>query len=75
MSKIFTVLGVLAVLVCVTFAFSGAIQKEEIVECNTLKSYSEKFPSFYLTEWQSEMCDSHGIEIVAPVGNHYEEKN
>jgi len=45
------------------------------VECLKLQSYSEDYASFYLTEWEAEMCDSIGIEIDAPVGNYYEKQN
>lgn len=66
--------GVILVLLLLSFffIFTLGISKSEVVECQKLKSYSEKFEQFWLTEWQKEMCDSHDIEIDAPVVNNYD---
>ncbi len=49
------------------------VKKQEVMECLRLKSYSEQFEQFWLTEWQKQMCDSHNIEIVAPVATYHDQ--
>lgn len=47
---------------------SASLVKSEVVSCMKLESQSREFSkTFYLTDWQKDMCDSHGIVINAPV--------
>ena len=45
------------------------LDKIETVECNELVEQSNQFDHriFYVTKNQKEQCDTHGIEINAPV--------
>ena len=42
-------------------------KKEEEVSCLKWKTQASEYPGFFLTQWQKEQCDAHGIEIDAPV--------
>lgn len=46
-----------------------AIAQTEVVECLKLERDSREITDsvFYLTEWQSEMCKSHGFTINARI--------
>lgn len=43
------------------------LDRQEVVECNQWKEQSNQFAGFYLTEWQKEQCDAHGVEVQAQV--------
>ena len=43
------------------------IDKQEIVTCKKLNSYSQTYPLFYMTETGKAVCDGHGVYIDAPV--------
>lgn len=62
------VLGIAAIAVFVLILSTG-LDKQEVVDCNNLVSQSEEFANagFYITSWEKEMCDAHGITINAPV--------
>lgn len=54
--------------VVVAISFAGKFaDKSEIVECLNWKVQAEEFPAFYLTGWQSDQCNAHGIFINAEV--------
>jgi hypothetical protein len=67
----------MSILIIAVIGFFGwgiktGLEKSEIVECYELREQSEKFPDFYLIQWQKNMCDHHEIEINAPViGQNY----
>lgn len=61
------ILGIAGVLVGLYFVLSLGIDRSEIVECNKLKGQEAEFDQFFLTKWQKEQCDGHGIFINAPV--------
>ena len=65
-ATVLTVLAVIGLYGTVVFV-SASLDKSEIVECMKLKQYSKEYESFFLTEWQNEMCVTHGIRIYAPV--------
>lgn len=47
---------------------AGLISRGEQHECRKWAKQAEVYrPQFYLTEWQKNQCDYHGIEINAPV--------
>lgn len=57
-------------LVSVAFiAFNKGLDKTEMAECYKLQQqaihYSNK--AFYITSWQDEMCNTHGIRVNAPI--------
>lgn len=59
---------VLILVALLGYGFWTGMEKTEVVECLTWRSQSTEFkPTFYLLEWQKQQCDSHGIEIDAPV--------
>ena len=66
--------GIMVGLIAVIFVVVGilnladqALSDQEVQECHQLKHYSETIASFYLEQWQKDMCDSHGIIISSPV--------
>jgi len=63
------VLITLAVVVGFLFLVNHAIRAQEVVDCNKLVAQSQEFAEagFYITSWQKDMCDAHGISINAPV--------
>jgi hypothetical protein len=40
-----------------------AIDTHETWECYKWQQQAKEFELFYLTDWQQEQCDYHGIEI------------
>lgn len=44
-----------------------AFDIQEIDDCHKFQDYAGKYPSFYLTQWQADMCAAHEIQINAPV--------
>ena len=51
----------------VLYLGQNALNDQEISECHQLKHYSETIKSFYLEQWQKDMCNAHGIIISSPV--------
>lgn len=51
------------------------VKNEEKVSCHKWQTQATEYPDFYLTEWQKEQCDAHGIEINAPVQTSLKENN
>jgi len=43
------------------------MKNEEKVSCHKWQTQATEYPGFYLTQWQKEQCDAHGIQINAPV--------
>lgn len=64
------VLGSISGLVLgVLYLGQNALNDQEISECHQLKHYSETIKSFYLEQWQKDMCDAHGIEIKSKINS------
>lgn len=63
------VIGCLFVLLAIAllYAMNRGLRKQELVACEQLKTYSQKYTAFYLTKADKQMCDSLGIAIYAPV--------
>lgn len=61
--------GFLMVLAAVLVILAGrvGIDKNEIVECDSWSAQAAQYSNFYLTQWQKDQCDAHGITINAPV--------
>lgn len=57
--------------IVVAALFAGAIvigfDRNEEVECLTWASQAKQFDNYYITSWQKQQCDAHGITIEAPV--------
>jgi len=50
------------------FTFLLEIQDRiERQECLEWREQAQKLPAFYLTQWQSEQCNYHGVYVAAPV--------
>ena len=64
-----TIIGI--VIICLTLGLAWILQRavleNDYQRCLELKEQSEKYPSFYLTQNEKDMCDFHKVEIVAPV--------
>lgn len=59
---------VIALVIGVFIAFNEAISKGEISECEKWQNQAVVFTrGFYLTKWQADQCEAHGIEVNAPV--------
>ena len=68
-----TIINILIGLLAVAgfiFILNYGLSKSEVVQCHALKQQSQEFMGFYLTQWQKDMCDSHGIIIDAPIVGH-----
>ncbi len=57
------VIIVVATVLAVAYEAGGS----ELSECIRLQENAQKYPNFYITEWQSQMCQVHNIEINAPI--------
>lgn len=44
-----------------------AINRAEKFDCWKFDKYASTYPSFYLTQYEDDMCRAHGIIINAPV--------
>jgi hypothetical protein len=52
-------------------AISKGVLKGEIAHCLKLEAQSKDYHDsrvFYITQWEKEMCDIHGVYVNAPVG-------
>jgi len=58
---------ILAFIIGFVYLLNAGFKKQEIVDCYHLVGQSEEFANFYITNWQKEMCDAHGISINAEV--------
>lgn len=58
---------ILAFIIGFVYLLNTGLKKQEIVDCNTLVGQSKEFANLYITGWQKEMCDAHGISINAEV--------
>lgn len=62
----------IAAIALATIAFAAALNaglnKQEEVDCYTWQKQAKEYQNFYLTTWQAEQCEAHGIEVDAPVG-------
>lgn len=56
----FAIAGILAII-------SYGISLSEYAECENWKDQAQKFPGYYITQWQKQQCDAHQVEIGAPV--------
>lgn len=70
-AKIVVALLLVATLYLVGLAFVTGLEKQDWVQCQKLKSQSQEYPLFYLTQNEKDMCDSLGVTISAPI-NTYE---
>ena len=64
---ILKVVVVVAFAALFAYALNIGLQRQELVTCIKLKSYSQTYPLFYLTETEKAMCDAHGVYIDAPI--------
>lgn len=71
MNKILAITVSLILIVVLVVAIKTGIDKHEIAECLKLQEYSEEYDTFFLAEWQDEMCKENDILIDAPVGWSY----
>ena len=53
----------LLLFVLMGFIIGKGLDKQEINECNKWKGQMETIQGFYLSEWQQEQCNFHGIII------------
>lgn len=67
MKPIFVGVFVAVLLVGVAIIFIDSVSKSEALECLKLQDQAEQYPSFFVTQWQKEMCDSRGLPVNAPV--------
>lgn len=65
---------VLAIVMIACFLAQGlfslvttSLNKSEVVSCLKLQEQAVEYGGFYLTDWQSDMCEAHRIIINAPV--------
>lgn len=56
--------------IIVYIAITVGADRSEIMECNKIKGQAQTYSQFFMTEWQKEMCDSHGIFINAKIKNY-----
>ena len=59
--------SVVFIVVVFVVALSICIPKQEKVECFTWQNQAEKYPNYYITNWQNEQCRVHGIIINTEV--------
>ncbi len=64
------VIGILAVSMLIVLV--GAIiekgeYKSEVVECVKWQNESVLYPLYFITPWQNDQCNAHGIQIQATI--------
>lgn len=64
-----TILGFTVIIIGLIFfaAVIIGVQRTEEAECNKWATQAEKYPDYYITQWQADQCEYHGVEINAPV--------
>jgi hypothetical protein len=63
MIKILGFLGILALSALFIWGMEQGFDRQEVVECNQWKAQAAEFENFYLTGWQADQCEAHGITI------------
>lgn len=58
-----TILGFVAIIIIMLNGLSNS----EKSECIKWQKEADRYPSYYITEWQEKQCDYHDIHINAPV--------
>lgn len=65
---------VLAIVMVACFLAQGlfslvmaSLDKSEVVSCLKLQEQAVEYGGFYLTDWQSDMCEAHNIVINAEI--------
>lgn len=61
-----TIILILIIIILVILTLWG-LNSSERTQCFKLQSDAEKYPQFYITEWQNQMCQAHNVEINAPI--------
>lgn len=65
---LFKVVVIVAFVCLFAYALDTGLQKQGLVACQKLKSYSQTYsPMFYLTKAEKAMCDDLNVVIDAPV--------
>jgi len=49
------------------YALNEGLNRHEITECYQWQQWASEYSEFYLTEWQAQQCEHHGIAVEAPV--------
>lgn len=49
------------------YVFAQGVNKHERVECLRWQAEAREFSGYYLTSWQAEQCEAHGVAIDAPI--------
>ncbi len=60
------VIGLFAGLIIVIGGYL-TMDSSEIKECQTWRGYATTLTDFYITKWQADQCEYHGIKINAPI--------
>jgi len=73
MKTIITVVSTVLVIIggvwlLVLFA-KAAVESYETKECKQWAEDAEKYPGYYLTQWQADQCEARGVKVNAPIGN------
>ena len=67
MKNIFLTIVTSALVSIGVFGVYHGINKTEFAECVKWQDQSQKYPGYYITEWQKQQCDHQGVDIDAPV--------
>jgi 3D (Asp-Asp-Asp) domain-containing protein len=69
--KILKAIFYIAIGLLLSFAFvkvaAVGLDRQEEYECQKWQQWAKDYPLFYLTRWQADQCEAHGIKVEAPV--------
>jgi len=43
------------------------ISRAEKIECRTWQKEAQEIQGYWLTQWQADQCQAHGIKVEAPI--------
>ncbi len=49
------------------FVLTHGTTNSEVSQCKILQQDAEKYPNFYITSWQAQMCEAQEITINAEI--------
>lgn len=65
--KIITIFALIGIGAIMGIVANEGLKRSEVVECYKLQDNASHLLGFYVTQWEKDMCDAHGITIDAPV--------
>jgi len=57
------IITIIIILILTLLVAEKGLEKQERAECLKWQKWAQKYPGFYLTEWQKQQCKRYNIKI------------